>query len=157
MAERRPAVALPEADIPAPMPGSGAGEGSDRGGNLVVIAAGDGAGRPGGMPGEDNPFLEGVRVQIEEHSVPGEPDHYRRLVVRCPLCTSRHMEVGLPPCAMRRNAGARQTAVHGALETWAFLGAWIRAADGFATRAEHLAFRPSRRVVEEHILSRGWR
>ncbi len=110
----------------------------------------------GRRPSVADPFLEGVRVVVEQHEAPGEREYYRRLVVRCPACSERHREVGRPACCKRRNCGPKTMAVHGELEPWAYLGVWLAAAGRLATRSEHQAFRPSRRDVAAYIAAQGW-
>ena len=83
--------------------------------------------------------LEGQPVRVEEHGVEGTSGHYRRFLVTCPL----HTLPGALPCRVRRNTGRRQTSKLGLNEPLAYLGAWLAAGSGCASRDEHMTLKPS--------------
>lgn len=98
--------------------------------------------------------LEGQQAYVEEHGLEGQPGYYKRLVIQCPLSSSEH--VGLAPCCKKRNMGQRQTARFGHLEPYGYLGAWASAAASFASRADHMSYRPPLDAVERYMRERAW-
>ena len=84
-------------------------------------------------------MLEGQPVSEEVHGTPGAAGYYKRVSVTCPV----HSERGMPLCRIRRSVGAKQIATLGVHEPLAFIGAWLADASRFATRSDHMAFKPS--------------
>ena len=84
-------------------------------------------------------MLEGQPVSEEVHGTPDATGYYKRVSVSCPF----HSERGMPLCRIRRSVGAKQIATLGVHEPLAFIGAWLADAGRFATRSDHMAFKPS--------------
>ncbi len=101
--------------------------------------------------------LEGVPVWEDVHGTPGSAGGYRRFFVRCPLAGGAHEMGGqCGPCAKRRGTGPAQTAGIGPMEPFAYLGVWLRRASDFASRGEHVRYRPSPDTVAAYARERGW-
>ena len=96
-------------------------------------------------------FLEGQPVRVEERGCIGTPGHYRRIFVTCQV----HCETGAAPCRIRRNTGSAQTATLGSKEPFAYLGAWLIAGHGIATRHEHAAFKPTACQTRDDAISQN--
>ena len=96
-------------------------------------------------------FLDGTPVFEDIHLEPGQPGHYKRYSVVCPLCASSH-----PGCGKRRNIGPSQTKMFGPKEPLAYLGCWIRASMLFENKDGHLAHRPSKEEVKAFMAEHGW-
>jgi hypothetical protein len=107
-----------------------------------------------GWPFEYVPRLRNVR--LEEHLQPGQPGHYRRLIMTCPLAHCRHRQAGKGECQKKRNIGQSQTAAFGDREPEAFLGAWAAAASQFEARQSHVRWAPPRNVVRDFMVSQNW-
>ena len=106
------------------------------------------------QPGQYAVVLPNVRY--EEHMLPGQCGHYRRLIVMCPLAECRHREAGQSGCQKKRNIGHRQTMMLGSREPEAFLGAWAAAASQFDTRSAHVRWQPPVSAVREFMARHGW-
>lgn len=91
--------------------------------------------------------LEGVTLVYEEHLAPGQPGHYTRWRVTCPLSKSTHRHK--LPCGKSRSAA--MTMVHGPIEPKAFLGCWLRAALGCTSREEHMTWTPSAEELAAYV------
>jgi hypothetical protein len=100
--------------------------------------------------------LEGMSVYFEEHGAEGDPDHYRRLCVRCPLGDTAHCQAGQAPRGKKRGMAHAQTRTHGRLEPYAFLGAWLQAASRLPDRAAHMAHTPTPGQVRSYTTAQGW-
>lgn len=85
--------------------------------------------------------LEGQNIRIERHDY---LQTYSRLIVRC-TCRLHG------PCEKKRNTGKKQTMNFGAIEPYAFLGCWLRAASRFDAKAEHLRHEPSLAEMQAYI------
>ena len=94
-------------------------------------------------------------IRFEQHLEPGQPNHYKRLIVNCPLANCEHRRVGAA-CGKKRNMGQRQTAKFGEREPEGYLGAWAAAADRFTSSEAHVRWNPSTAQVRKFMVSRGW-
>lgn len=86
--------------------------------------------------------LEGQSVRLEKHDY---IQAYRRISVKCP-CRLHGAK-----CAKKRNVGPDQTKDLGALEPYAYLGAWLKKAALFDLASEHVRFKPSQSEVEAYF------
>ncbi len=96
-----------------------------------------------------------ANVVLEEHGIPGSIGYYKRMAVRCPKTGVGHGD-SYHPCVKRRNMGPRQTSLLGPREPEAYLSVWVHAADRFANREEHIAYRPTQEEVAAFAASQGW-
>ena len=102
-------------------------------------------------------FLEGSQVMFDNNGFgdgQAARHSYARFGVRCPLADSRHACASA--CFRWRNAGPQQTIMFGILEVVGYLGAWLRSADLFSSKAAHKAYRPSSADVLDYLLSGGY-
>ena len=74
------------------------------------------------------------------------------MIVPCPLAGTLHCK----GCAKRRNLGSGQTGMHGQAEVYGFLGVWLKNAGQFASKTEHVSYRPSAADVESYLPDKGW-
>ena len=95
-------------------------------------------------------------AQIDEHLEAGQPGHYKRYQVICPLCNSGHRRHNMT-CSKSRNIGTGQTRSFGRMEPLAYLAVWAERAEQFPSAAAHIAYRPSLADVKAYMLGRGWR
>lgn len=87
------------------------------------------------------PFQHVFPIVMDSHLQPGEPGHYKRLMIKCPLSTCQHFDHR--PCQKYRSLGPGQMRQFGHCEPEAYLVAWADAAKLFARRHEHMQHRPS--------------
>ena len=92
-------------------------------------------------------------ILFDEHGTPGEPGHYRRLCIKCPLAGSTHF--GGKRCQRYRNLGPGQSRSLGAREAEFFLMAWADAADGYRNRTTHMRYTPKKADVLAAALKYG--
>lgn len=131
------------APIPPPVPGDGGDDVSSEVEGRIVR-------RPGfvrmteGLPS----MAEGVRIEQEMH-IEGLLGAYHRLIARCRLSRNSHA-CGLV-CRKKRNLSSSTTGTFGRLGAWGYLAVWIAEAPTFASRRDHMAFRPSSAQVEAYL------
>jgi hypothetical protein len=92
--------------------------------------------------------LEGQPVRVEERGCIGTPGQYRRILLHV-RCIARR-------CCTGRSTGSAQTAMLGSKEPFAYLGAWLIAGHGIATRHEHVAFKPTACQTRDYAISQTW-
>lgn len=80
-------------------------------------------------------------IYYDEHGVAGQPGHYQRLCIKCPLVGAAHYH-DRTLCQKYRNIGPGQCGTFGQREPELFLLAWADAADKFESRALHMKFKP---------------
>ena len=78
---------------------------------------------------------------------------YHRLFVTCAHSDSLHC--GRGPCRRKRNISEAHTRHFGRLEVVGDLGVWLRRSRDFASRAEHMSFRPHWRGIEDYVVESG--
>jgi len=96
-------------------------------------------------------MLEGQGVWVEERGIEGAPGCYRHVFVACPL---RTLPGGMAFRA-RWGTGRRQTGKLGVNEALAYLGAWLAAGSGCASREDHMTLKPSDADTRAYALRRG--
>ena len=92
-------------------------------------------------------------ITLDEHGTPGEPGHYRRLCIKCPLAGCAHFDQRR--CQRYRNMGPGQSRSLGPREAEFFLMAWADAADRHSNRTHHMRFTPSPADVRAAARSYG--
>ena len=100
------------------------------------------------------PQPEVIGVTLEEHLVPGQRGHYRRLIAQCPLRRCKH--AGTIACTKKRGVGQRQIEALGPRGPEAFLGAWAAAANNFSSQKAHVQWNPPIAQVRAFMVDRGW-
>jgi hypothetical protein len=90
-------------------------------------------------------FIEGLRIAIETHLVPGERGFYKRCIVPC-TCAN-HWDADKGVCSRKRNIDVSEGEA-GARSALAFLGVWVRMGVRLASRSAHRRFRPSEKDIE---------
>ena len=85
--------------------------------------------------------LEGVKVSVERHGVEGHGKNYRRYRVCCPV--PHHQG------RCQRSRTFSQADITD-LDRLAELGVWLAAGPCFETRAQHVAFKPSRAEIDAY-------
>ena len=104
------------------------------------------------QPREVVASASGVDIMLDVHKEPGQPGHYRRVVVRCPC----HVEEGRPPCSRTRNWGTSQTAYLGHMEPVAALAIWLNSTPQFTSRGTHMKYYPTSEDIKATMEERGW-
>ena len=136
-------------DIPPPEdPGGSSSSSSDE--SDRPIASGSRACQP-----DIGDLVPGLRIKIDEHLKAGQPGHYKRYQVTCPLCMSGHWRNKMV-CSKSRNIGAGQTRSFGDREPVAYLAVWAERAEQFVSAAAHMAYQPSYADIDAYMERRGW-
>lgn len=94
-------------------------------------------------------LASGFQISVDSHLEPGQPGHYRRLLIKCPLAGCGHVSAKL--CQKYRSLSHGNMMNFGHREPEAFLIAWAEAAHRFTDRAAHMQHRPHVHAVQAVI------
>ena len=96
----------------------------------------------------------GYSFMVDEHGIPGQPGHYRRYKLVCPLAACGH-KLGTQCCQKYRNMGVAQTQL-GLNEPFAYLAVWADGAAHHKLAKDHIKWRPPQHLVREYMIRAGW-
>jgi hypothetical protein len=105
---------------------------------------------PAGVPTE----CLGVKVSHTCIVTSGGALH-ERLGLLCKHARTIHLDTTKRECYKYRSMGVSQTARHGPVEAFGFLGVWLEAADRFNSRQKHMKFKPSDAEVDDFLGRHG--
>lgn len=88
-------------------------------------------------------------MRYDEHGTPGNPGHYRRLCIKCPLANTGHEHT--LTCQRYRNLGHSQSSQFGHREPEMYLLAWADAAQACPTRAQHMKYKPCQEDIRRAL------